>query len=99
MIFKFQQAYTSRSESFEMDIPVNFVIPDKFNSLEDLGVLGSHNQEVCDLLTSLGVHTDDRYSFRVSKYIVIVNLRAVEFTRIKTILLRDQKLKKLLNEY
>lgn len=49
-----------------MDLPVTFNIPNKFNSLKDLHVLSSYNQEVCDILTSLGVITETRYSFKVN---------------------------------
>ena len=98
MIFNFLQAYSSKSESFKMDIPVNFVIPDKFKSLDELGVLSSNNKEVCDILTSMGVTHNFRHSFRVTKDEIIVNLRAVEFRNIKTILLRDQKLNELLKD-
>jgi hypothetical protein len=97
MIFHFFKSYSWRSENFIVDIPVSFVIPSKFNSLEDLGVLGSHNKEVCDVLASIGVTNNTRHSFRISKNEIIVNLKEEKFNAVKTVLLRDQKLRELLD--
>jgi len=98
MIFHFIRAYShlNSGSNFKMDIPVSFVIPDVFHSLSDLGVLGSNNKEVCDILTSMGVTHRVRHSYKVTKDGVIINIRNPEFDSIKKLLLRDQKLKELL---
>lgn len=95
MTFHFIKSYFKISESFEIDIPVGFTIPNCFKSFKEMEVLSSNNKEVCDILTSLGVTQRVRHQFRVTKDKVIVYIREEEFNSIKKILLRDKLLKEL----
>lgn len=95
MKFTFIESYGWGRNSFDMDIPVSFTIPDVFHSLSDLGVLGSNNKEVCDILTSIGVTHRIRHSYKVTKDKVTVNIRKEDFDSIKKILLRDRLLEEL----
>ena len=95
MRFHFIKSYYQIRESFKIDIPVDFVIPNSFKSFEELGVLSSNNKDVCDILTSRGITTRVRHQFRISKYEVTVYIKEAEFESVKKILLRDKLLRDL----
>lgn len=95
MTFRFIKSYYRSSENFKMEIPVSFVVPKIFRSFDEMGILGSKNKEVCDILTSLGVTRDVRHQFVIRRDFVGVNIRNPEFDNIKKMLLRNEKLKEL----
>lgn len=97
MIFHFIKSfgYYNTPESFKMDIPVNFVIPDKFKSFDELGVLSSYNKEVRDILKSIGVTNRIIHYLKITKDEVIVSLKLDDYESVKKVLLRDKLLKEL----
>lgn len=97
MIFKFIKSYRffGGDDNFELDIPVGFNIPNKFTSLNDLGLLSSNNEEVCMILDSMGINKGIRHSYRISKNKVSVSIVPEYYDRMKKKLLREYKLKQL----